>query len=97
MKESVLMLASFEKTTDHLFDAAVHSREDSIVGNKYQYFVIFNVVKLKFNIFLGVSECIIMGVPIPLGTGLFKLLHSSKDNIVIKKRTRLMDLIDGKT
>ena len=27
MKESVLMLASFEKTTDHLFDAAVHSRE----------------------------------------------------------------------
>jgi DNA-directed RNA polymerase III subunit RPC1 len=27
MKESVLMLASFEKTTDHLFDAAVHSRQ----------------------------------------------------------------------
>eukprot|EP01035_Chromulina_nebulosa_P016810 gene16810-22294_t len=51
MKESVLMLASFEKTTDHLFDAAVHSREDSIVG---------------------VSECIIMGVPIPIGTGIFK-------------------------
>lgn len=40
------MLASFEKTTDHLFDAAVHSREDSITG---------------------VSECIIMGVPIPIG------------------------------
>ena len=27
MKESVLMLASFEKATDHLFDAAVHSRQ----------------------------------------------------------------------
>mmetsp|Transcript_74101 Transcript_74101/g.211563 ORF Transcript_74101/g.211563 Transcript_74101/m.211563 type:complete len:107 (-) Transcript_74101:26-346(-) len=54
MRESVLMLASFEKTTDHLFDAAVHSRRDDIVG---------------------VSECIIMGVPIPLGTGLFKLLR----------------------
>jgi hypothetical protein len=27
MKESVLMFASFEKTTDHLFDAAVHSRQ----------------------------------------------------------------------
>ena len=26
MKESVMMLASFEKTTDHLFDAAVHGR-----------------------------------------------------------------------
>jgi len=53
MRESVLMLASFEKTTDHLFDAAVHYRTDTIVG---------------------VSECIIMGIPIPIGTGLFKVL-----------------------
>ncbi|KAL3802193.1 hypothetical protein HJC23_001737 [Cyclotella cryptica] len=53
MRESVLMLASFEKTTDHLFDAAVHGRTDAIDG---------------------VSECIIMGIPIPIGTGLFKLL-----------------------
>jgi DNA-directed RNA polymerase III subunit RPC1 len=60
MRESVLMLASFEKTTDHLFDAAVHSRNDKIVG---------------------VSECIIMGIPIPLGTGLFKLLRDvDRDN-----------------
>ena len=51
MRESVLMLASFEKTTDHLFDAAVHYRTDTIVG---------------------VSECIIMGIPVPIGTGLFK-------------------------
>jgi len=56
MRESVLMLASFEKTTDHLFDAAVHSRSDKIVG---------------------VSECIILGTPIPLGTGLFKLLRDN--------------------
>ena len=55
MRESVLMLASFEKTTDHLFDAAVHSRTDAIVG---------------------VSECIIMGIPIPVGTGLFKLMRA---------------------
>jgi len=53
MKESVLMLASFEKTADHLFDAAAHSRKDDING---------------------VSECIIMGTPIPLGTGMFKLI-----------------------
>lgn len=26
--------------------------------------------------FVGVSECIIMGKPINLGTGLFKLLHT---------------------
>ena len=49
MRESVLMLASFEKTTDHLFDAAVHGRTDAIVG---------------------VSECIIMGEDVPVGTGL---------------------------
>jgi len=49
MRESVLMLASFEKTTDHLFDAAVHGRTDAIVG---------------------VSECIIMGMEVPVGTGL---------------------------
>jgi DNA-directed RNA polymerase III subunit RPC1 len=70
MKESVLMLASFEKTTDHLFDAAVHSREDSITG---------------------VSECIIMGVPIPIGTGIFKLVHKAHQTIAVKSRKRLLD------
>ena len=54
MKESVLMLASFEKTPDHLFDAAVHSRVDPCVG---------------------VSESIIIGTTIPVGTGLFGLLQ----------------------
>ena len=54
MKDSVLMLASFEKTPDHLFDAAAHGKVDSIDG---------------------VSERIIMGTPIGLGTGCFKLLH----------------------
>jgi DNA-directed RNA polymerase III subunit RPC1 len=54
MKDSVLMLASFEKTTDHLFDAARFSKRDDIDG---------------------VSECIIMGIPMPIGTGLFKVLQ----------------------
>jgi DNA-directed RNA polymerase III subunit RPC1 len=57
MKESVLMLASFEKTTDHLFDAAVHGRTDAIVG---------------------VSECIIMGMEVPVGTGLPSLFWKCK-------------------
>jgi DNA-directed RNA polymerase III subunit RPC1 len=73
MRESVLMLASFEKTTDHLFDAAVHSRHDKIVG---------------------VSECIIMGVPIPLGTGLFKLLHKANKPIKLERRSRWLDNMD---
>lgn len=58
MKESVLMLASFEKTTDHLFDAALHGRSDEITG---------------------VSESIIMGIPMPVGTGLFKLRHATPE------------------
>ena len=58
MKESVLMLASFEKTPDHLFDAAVSGAVDTIDG---------------------VSECIIMGTAIPLGTGVFKLLRDHKE------------------
>ncbi|RLO10984.1 hypothetical protein DYB28_004359 [Aphanomyces astaci] len=69
MKESVLMLASFEKTTDHLFDAAVHSRTDAIVG---------------------VSECIIMGIPIAVGTGIFKLLRQV-DQPALVKRLPLME------
>jgi DNA-directed RNA polymerase III subunit RPC1 len=68
MKESVLMLASFEKTTDHLFDAAVHARTDAIVG---------------------VSECIIMGIPIPLGTGIFKLLRQVDKPRVQQRRPLL--------
>uniref|UniRef100_A0A914M7Y9 DNA-directed RNA polymerase n=1 Tax=Meloidogyne incognita TaxID=6306 RepID=A0A914M7Y9_MELIC len=54
MKESVLLLASFERTIDHLYEAAFFGQRDRIVG---------------------VSECIIMGVPIGIGTGMFKLLQ----------------------
>jgi DNA-directed RNA polymerase III subunit RPC1 len=56
MRTSTLMLASFEMTVEHLFDAAIHSRRDNIVG---------------------VSERIIMGIPIPLGTGRFRLLRGA--------------------
>jgi DNA-directed RNA polymerase III subunit RPC1 len=49
MRDSVLQLASFEKTPDHLFDAATRQKTDPIDG---------------------VSENIIMGQPVGLGTGL---------------------------
>ncbi|KAL6650947.1 hypothetical protein ACP70R_009872 [Stipagrostis hirtigluma subsp. patula] len=52
MKSSVLMLASFEKTSEHLFNASYSGREDQIEG---------------------VSECIIMGIPMTLGTGILKV------------------------
>ncbi|KAH8042081.1 hypothetical protein HPB51_021165 [Rhipicephalus microplus] len=54
MKESALMLASFEKTADHLFDAAYYGQTDEISG---------------------VSESIILGVPMSIGTGFFDLVH----------------------
>ncbi|KAH7329505.1 hypothetical protein B0I35DRAFT_420341 [Stachybotrys elegans] len=54
MRDSVLQLASFEKTPDHLFDAATAMREDHIEG---------------------VSECVIMGQTMSLGTGAFQVVR----------------------
>ncbi|XP_061612473.1 DNA-directed RNA polymerase III subunit RPC1 isoform X2 [Phyllopteryx taeniolatus] len=73
MKESVLMLASFEKTADHLFDAAYFGQKDSVCG---------------------VSECIIMGIPMNIGTGLFKLLHKADRDPALAGRPLLFDNAD---
>lgn len=54
MRDSVLQLASFEKTPDHLFEAAWHMKRDKIEG---------------------VSECIIMGQSMGIGTGAFKVVR----------------------
>ncbi|XP_015265208.1 PREDICTED: DNA-directed RNA polymerase III subunit RPC1-like, partial [Gekko japonicus] len=70
MKESVLMLASFEKTADHLFDAAYFGQKDSVCG---------------------VSECIIMGIPMNIGTGLFKLLHKADKEASPARRPLIFD------
>jgi DNA-directed RNA polymerase III subunit RPC1 len=70
MKESVLMLASFEKTSDHLFDAAYYGQCDAI---------------------RGVSECIIMGIPMPVGTGLMRLLYKPKPFTLPPRRQLVFD------
>lgn len=54
MRDSVLQLASFEKTPDHLFEAAWHMKRDKIEG---------------------VSECIIMGQSMSIGTGAFQVVR----------------------
>lgn len=54
MRDSVLQLASFEKTPDHLFNAAVGMKRDRIEG---------------------VSECIIMGQSMGIGTGAMKVVR----------------------
>jgi DNA-directed RNA polymerase III subunit RPC1 len=55
-----MMLASFERTADHLFDAALHGQHDPVSG---------------------VSECIIMGQPIPMGTGKFSVLQDQSEGL----------------
>lgn len=54
MRDSVLQLASFEKTPDHLFEAAAGMKSDKIEG---------------------VSECIIMGQTMGVGTGAFQVVR----------------------
>jgi len=54
MRDSVLQLASFEKTPDHLFDAAAGMKADKIEG---------------------VSEKIIMGQTMTVGTGAFQVVR----------------------
>lgn len=71
MRDSVLQLASFEKTTDHLFDAAFFMKNDKIEG---------------------VSECIILGQTMSIGTGAFKLVKSSTyDKKVLQKKETLFE------
>ncbi|KAL8161055.1 hypothetical protein V2J09_012544 [Rumex salicifolius] len=69
MKDSVLMLASFEKTAEHLFNASVIGKDEKIVG---------------------VSESIIMGVPMQVGTGMLKVIQRAHD---VRALHRLPDAI----
>jgi DNA-directed RNA polymerase III subunit RPC1 len=71
MRDSTLMLASFEKTTDHLFDAAFRGSYDPIQG---------------------VSERIIMGKTVTLGTGLSTLLYDPGNSECRVPRSRKLIL-----
>lgn len=68
MRDSVLQLASFEKTPDHLFEAAWHMKRDKIQG---------------------VSECIIMGQSMGIGTGAFQVVRrlNMKEGDLERKKT----------
>eukprot|EP00055_Hartaetosiga_balthica_P015474 m.91554 g.91554 ORF g.91554 m.91554 type:complete len:1420 (-) comp8874_c0_seq2:1254-5513(-) len=76
MKDSVFMLASFEKTIDHLFDAAMRGTRDPMEG---------------------VSECIIVGKPMKLGTGAFSILQSPTGATKPKQRKLLFDVANYHT
>ncbi|KMZ71142.1 DNA-directed RNA polymerase [Zostera marina] len=57
MKDSVLLLASFENTVEHLSNAAINGRIDEING---------------------VTECVVLGVPMQVGTGMFKVMQRTE-------------------
>lgn len=64
MRDSVLQLASFEKTPDHLFEAAAGMKTDKIEG---------------------VSESIIMGQTMSVGTGAFQVVQGLGTLLIAKK------------
>ena len=76
MRDSVLQLASFEKTTDHLFDASFYMKTDKVEG---------------------VSECIILGQTMSIGTGSFKLVKQTavNESDLVLKPTLFEDLCES--
>ena len=60
MRDSVLQLASFEKTTDHLFDAAFYDKTDKVEG---------------------VSESVILGQSMKIGTGAVSLVQPFQPDV----------------
>lgn len=75
MNKTALMLASFERPTDHIFDAAAHGVSDPIKG---------------------VSECIILGSTVNLGTGLFRLHYDAKEAAKVAARERAVPVAAGR-
>jgi len=68
MKDSTLTMASFEKTTDILFDSAILSRSEQVKG---------------------VSDCIILGDAMKIGTGSFKIMYDvDKEKEVVPKKKK---------
>lgn len=72
MRDSVLQLASFEKTPDHLFEAGYRGKSDGVQG---------------------VSECIILGQSMGIGTGSFKVVR--KLNLAQEDVGRKGDAFEG--
>lgn len=69
MKESILHSASFERTTDQLFDAAAKGMSDHVTG---------------------VSESIILGNQMQIGTGLVDVKHQHEASIPNHRPVPLM-------
>lgn len=91
MKDSVLMLASFEKTTGML-QWEMCARTNPLTAHALSSDHLFDAaVHGRTDNIVGVSESIIMGAECPLGTGLFKLqLKTEQGAMVLPKRPPLL-------
>eukprot|EP00501_MAST-03F_sp_TOSAG23-6_P000891 GSMAST32.ASY1.ANO1.927.1 assembled CDS len=77
-------IAGTKTTSNHIMEVEITlgieaARTKIIHEIKYTYGILgitrFGIAKMKDSI-EGVSECIIMGIPMPVGTGLAKLVHN---------------------
>eukprot|EP01054_Gregarina_sp_Poly1_P006220 Gregarina_sp_Poly_1__6219@NODE_329_length_9477_cov_82_111477_g279_i0_p1_GENE_NODE_329_length_9477_cov_82_111477_g279_i0NODE_329_length_9477_cov_82_111477_g279_i0_p1_ORF_typecomplete_len1682_score254_39RNA_pol_Rpb1_5/PF04998_17/2_6e123RNA_pol_Rpb1_2/PF00623_20/2_2e69RNA_pol_Rpb1_1/PF04997_12/5_9e68RNA_pol_Rpb1_3/PF04983_18/7_5e03RNA_pol_Rpb1_3/PF04983_18/3_2e29RNA_pol_Rpb1_4/PF05000_17/1e24Ribosomal_S14/PF00253_21/9_5e03Ribosomal_S14/PF00253_21/0_48_NODE_329_length_9477_cov_82_111477_g279_i036018 len=76
MRASVLCLASFEETNEHLYEAAVHKKSEHVQG---------------------VSEAIILGKRVALGTGAFEVLQApagfDRESRLLKTKERSLFML----
>ena len=95
MKDSVLMLASFEKTTDHLFDASAFGKTDAIAG------VSESIIMGNPAAMTGTSMFVVVSLPLPTflltsGLGLLwyrqRPLSASRENCCSKMRCDVVSL-----
>ena len=63
MKQSVLMLASFEKTADHLFEAAIRGTHDAISGVS-EWSVLAHAHARSDHAYLASCACCCCGMPV---------------------------------
>ena len=91
IKESPLLLASFEQTAENLFDAAIRGARDPLSGVSEH--IIFGGRCFDADVGVDVGDCLIVcpilsvtGMPIPVGTGLFQILQAVDRAKLTKKR-----------
>lgn len=93
MKESVLMLASFETTMQHLYDAAFFGQRDSIDG--VTECIVLGALDFRSTLKTSLFST---GKPMKPGTGCFDLLQNmrgdekvSKEQLQLRKKSPWMD------
>lgn len=92
------MLASFEKTTDHLFDASLYSKRDAIEGVSEKIIMVSREkISAIYRSWCGNLNLLLrfQGIPMSIGTGLFKLVRQTEQDNILPPRKLLFDTHDN--